>query len=107
MLSLKYIDILDDPGYRQDTLVRMSSETHSGENVGVFATGPWSHLFTGTVEQHYLADAIMYASCTNPALEGEHCSPSASPTTANCSVIRTSNVALLMTMITLVVKRWF
>lgn len=40
--------------YKQQSLVRLSSETHSGEDVAVFARGPQAYLFQGVVEQNYL-----------------------------------------------------
>ena len=32
----------------------MASETHSGEDVAVFAQGPWAHLFNGVIEQNVI-----------------------------------------------------
>ena len=37
--------------------------THGGEDVPVYAHGPGAHLFTGTMEQAYLAHAIAHAAC--------------------------------------------
>lgn len=39
------------PGYHQEALVPTSSETHSGEDISLHATGPGSHLVQGTIEQ--------------------------------------------------------
>uniref|UniRef100_T1GFD9 Alkaline phosphatase n=1 Tax=Megaselia scalaris TaxID=36166 RepID=T1GFD9_MEGSC len=39
------------------------SETHGGDDVAVFASGPWSHLFTGAYEQNVLPHLMAYASC--------------------------------------------
>lgn len=36
----------------------MDTETHGGDDVAVFAKGPWSHLFVGSYEQNYLPHAI-------------------------------------------------
>lgn len=36
------------PEYRQESAVPLSYETHSGEDVPVYATGPGAHLFRGT-----------------------------------------------------------
>ncbi|CAG9103079.1 unnamed protein product [Plutella xylostella] len=38
-------------------------ETHGGEDVAVFARGPWAHLFTGNYEQNYLPHALAFAAC--------------------------------------------
>lgn len=50
-----------DPDYVQQALIPMSSETHSGEDVAVFAKGPWAHLFDGVVEQNYIFHVMNYA----------------------------------------------
>ncbi|XP_002062011.3 membrane-bound alkaline phosphatase [Drosophila willistoni] len=39
------------------------SETHGGEDVGVFASGPWAHLFTGVYEQNSIPHMMAYAAC--------------------------------------------
>ncbi|MFD2176068.1 alkaline phosphatase [Veronia pacifica] len=44
--------------YKQQALVRLSSETHSGEDVTIFAQGPQAWLFQGTVEQSYIYHVI-------------------------------------------------
>jgi alkaline phosphatase len=49
--------------YLSPTALPLRSETHSGEDVAVFAQGPWSHLFTGTMEQHTIAHKMAYAAC--------------------------------------------
>uniref|UniRef100_A0A5F5PS99 Alkaline phosphatase n=1 Tax=Equus caballus TaxID=9796 RepID=A0A5F5PS99_HORSE len=50
-----------DPAYKQQAAVPLSSETHSGEEVAVFARGPQAHLVHGVQEQTSWA-----ASCTPP-----------------------------------------
>ncbi|XP_071040594.1 alkaline phosphatase, tissue-nonspecific isozyme [Parasteatoda tepidariorum] len=47
----------------QDALVPMSDETHGGEDVPIYATGPMAHLFRGVVEQNYVAHVMAYAAC--------------------------------------------
>ncbi|XP_055371329.1 membrane-bound alkaline phosphatase-like [Condylostylus longicornis] len=47
------------------------SETHGGEDVAVFASGPWAHLFTGVYEQNVLPHLMAYASCIGDGLK--HC----------------------------------
>ncbi|XP_048742887.1 alkaline phosphatase, tissue-nonspecific isozyme-like isoform X2 [Ostrea edulis] len=53
----------DTNDYLQQTAVPMEYETHSGEDVGIFAQGPMSHLFHGVHEQHYIAHVVQYAAC--------------------------------------------
>ncbi|XP_073841579.1 alkaline phosphatase 9 [Musca autumnalis] len=47
----------------------LSSETHGGEDVGVFASGPWSHLFTGVYEQNTIPHMMAYAACIGDGLK--------------------------------------
>ena len=49
------------PGFHQEALVPRSSETHAGEDVGVYASGPGAHLVTGTNEQSYLFHVMEHA----------------------------------------------
>jgi len=48
-------------GFHQETLVPLSSETHAGEDVGVYARGPGAHLVTGTNEQNAIFHVMNYA----------------------------------------------
>ena len=43
-----------DEGFHQESLVPLSSETHAGEDVAIFASGPKAHLFHGVQEQNYI-----------------------------------------------------
>ncbi|KAI8127746.1 hypothetical protein FF38_08180 [Lucilia cuprina] len=44
----------------------MESETHGGEDVPVYASGPWSDLFSGVYEQSTLPYLMAYAGCFGP-----------------------------------------
>ncbi|XP_078049409.1 alkaline phosphatase 4 [Augochlora pura] len=55
----------DEPLYPQMAGMYMESETHGGEDVGVYAAGPYSHLIRGTFEQNYIAHVVAYAACFN------------------------------------------
>ena len=50
-----------DIDYLQQALVPMSSETHSGEDVAVYAKGPFAHLFDGTMEQNLIFHVMHHA----------------------------------------------
>ncbi|XP_031715433.1 alkaline phosphatase-like [Anarrhichthys ocellatus] len=52
--------------YLQQAPVPLDSETHSIEDVAIFAKGPMSHLFHGVQEQNYIAHVIAYAACLEP-----------------------------------------
>lgn len=73
----------DADDFRQPSLVPLEEATHEGSDVGVYATGVNAHLFTGVYEQHYIAHAMMYATCLGPEnfLKTPSCYNSA-PTTA-------------------------
>ena len=50
-----------DKDYLQQALIPKDSESHSGADVALYAKGPWSHLFDGTVEQNYIFHVMDYA----------------------------------------------
>jgi len=64
----------EDPDYMQEAGIPFKSESHSGEDVGIWARGPGANAVRGTVEQnvifHYLTQA-------NPRLRKVICSMSA------------------------------
>lgn len=49
------------PGFVQQAAVPLGYETHAGEDVAIYATGPSAHLFRGTVEQSYIFHVIDHA----------------------------------------------
>ena len=54
--------------YTYPSLVPIARETHGGDDVAVFAKGPWAHLFSGNYEQNFIPHAIAYAACIGPGL---------------------------------------
>lgn len=54
-----------DPDYLQQALIPMAGETHSGEDVAVYARGPWAHLFDGTIEQNFIFHVMKHAAEAN------------------------------------------
>jgi len=49
------------PDYLQESLVALASETHGGDDVGIWATGPGSEAVRGTVEQNAIYHFIVQA----------------------------------------------
>lgn len=47
-----------DVNYRQQATIPSVSETHGGQDVAIYATGPHAHLFGGVVEQSYVFHVI-------------------------------------------------
>ena len=49
-------------GYRSEALIPLSSETHGGEDVPIYAVGAGSDLVRGVMEQHVIFNVMMEAS---------------------------------------------
>ncbi|CAH2095931.1 unnamed protein product [Euphydryas editha] len=60
--------------YSYPSLVPLDSETHGGEDVAVFASGPWQHLFTSSYEQSVIPHMMAYAMCLDDNSH-ENCRP--------------------------------
>ena len=60
--------------YTAPTALPLKMETHGGEDVPVYAHGPWSHLFIGTMEQHTIAHKMAYAACWGDYQNRQGCS---------------------------------
>ncbi|XP_026477992.1 LOW QUALITY PROTEIN: alkaline phosphatase, tissue-nonspecific isozyme-like [Ctenocephalides felis] len=65
-----------DPMYQQQALVETDENTHGGNDVLVYAKGPFAHLFHSVHEQSYVAHAIGYATKIGPYL---YCVPGVHP----------------------------
>jgi alkaline phosphatase len=59
-----------DPDYLQEALLPMIDETHGGQDVGVWASGPGSEAIRGSLEQHVLYHVIVQAT---PVLRARLC----------------------------------
>lgn len=55
-----------DPYYQQIATFKVDDESHGGEDVAAYATGPGSHLIRGVIEQNYIAHFISYTACIGP-----------------------------------------
>jgi len=86
-----------DPMFRQPTTVNDYEETHAGEDVGVFANGPYSHIFSGVYEQNFVAHAMFYATCLGPDtfLKNPQCTDKASVKVASLWIILVSSLLTL------------
>lgn len=51
----------EDPDFHQEALVPLSSETHAGEEVAIYAIGPKAHLVHGVQEQSYIYQVMKEA----------------------------------------------
>ncbi|XP_050096378.1 alkaline phosphatase-like [Anopheles aquasalis] len=57
-----------DRDFQYPKVVPMKYETHGGDDVALFAYGPWSHLFGGIYEQNVIPHLIGYAACIGSGL---------------------------------------
>ncbi|XP_073840351.1 alkaline phosphatase 10 [Musca autumnalis] len=58
-----------DPKYRFMSTTPMSSETHGAEDVGVFASGPFAHYFSGNYEQTTIPALMAHIANIGPFAE--------------------------------------
>lgn len=83
-LSLVIRLVTAKPDYVQRSAFHLSEETHGGEEVAVYATGPWAHLFSGVHDQSYIPHVMAYAACVG-RYSGDKCAVS-SATTLSTSI---------------------
>jgi len=62
------------PDFMQEALVPMESESHGGDDVGIWSRGPGSHALRGTMEQHVIYHVIVQAT---PVLREHLCAAGA------------------------------
>lgn len=65
-ISSNWITILAfsaNPRHMSPALAPLNTETHGGDDVAIFANGPWSHLFSGTIQQSNIPHFLGFASC--------------------------------------------
>ena len=74
-------DVYESFAFQNPSSAPKSSETHGGDDVGIFAKGPFSHLFHSVHEQTYIAHVMAYSSCIGPHRNAKHCSIQSKPTT--------------------------
>lgn len=93
---------LGHANYKQQAAVPLSSETHSGEDVAIFARGPQAHLVHGVQEQNYIAHVMAFAGClepytdcglASPAEENRPTTPVQSSSTTTTTTTRVQNSA--------------
>ncbi|XP_012514782.1 PREDICTED: intestinal-type alkaline phosphatase [Propithecus coquereli] len=69
--------------YQQQAAVPLSSETHGGEDVAVFARGPQAHLVHGVQEQSFIAHVMAFAACLEPYTDCDLAPPADVPHSAH------------------------
>ncbi|XP_017466943.1 PREDICTED: alkaline phosphatase-like [Rhagoletis zephyria] len=53
----------DTPDFTFPSYIKGSIGVHAGDDVGVYASGPHAHLFTGVLQQNTLPHLMAYAAC--------------------------------------------
>lgn len=83
-----------DPYHQYPASVPLKSETHGGEDVGIYASGPQSYMFVGNYEQSYIPLLMAHAAKIGPYAENDGC---------NSSTIILINVSLLLSTLFLAI----
>lgn len=55
--------IVENVNQHYPALVPLSQAAHGGDDVGVYACGPWAHLFSGVYDQNLLPHLMAFATC--------------------------------------------
>ncbi|XP_052860805.1 membrane-bound alkaline phosphatase-like [Anopheles cruzii] len=66
--DVRELDNFNEDNFPFPAMLPVDLETHGGEDVGVYASGPWSHLFSGSYEQNVIPHIMAYASCVGKGL---------------------------------------
>jgi len=84
--------------YKQASGVPLDTETHGGDDVGIWAAGPWAHLVHGVHQQSYIAQVMSYAACVGPHKDSDRCKgkTNSSPSVGSNAALLFSISALLM-----------
>ncbi|XP_069106554.1 alkaline phosphatase, tissue-nonspecific isozyme-like [Argopecten irradians] len=83
-----------DFDFQQGSAVPLYSETHSGEDVPVYANGPMAHLLTGTHEQSYIPHVMAFASCVGINKDNCKQAPPGAPTSGCEGTHGVSNISV-------------
>lgn len=54
---------IEKSDFKYPSLIPLNYETHGGDDVPIYSSGPFSHLFNGVLEQNTIPHFIAYASC--------------------------------------------
>lgn len=66
--DLRKLNNIGEKNFEFPSLVPMPSESHGGDDVAVFARGPWSVLFSGVIEQNDIPHFMAFAGCVGNGL---------------------------------------
>ncbi|KAL5290390.1 hypothetical protein ACFFRR_010005 [Megaselia abdita] len=66
--DLRQVNNIGEKNFEFPSLVPMEIESHGGDDVAVFARGPWSNLFSGVIEQSDIPHFMAFAGCVGNGL---------------------------------------
>ncbi|XP_017264389.1 alkaline phosphatase-like [Kryptolebias marmoratus] len=89
--NVSTINYMED-NYQAQSAVPLTSESHAGDDVAVFAKGPMAHLLHGVQEQNYIPHVMAYAACIGQ--NRDHCTSTRSGTVGLQPVL--SSIATLL-----------
>lgn len=69
----KEMPVKGDFDYINNSPIPLSSETHGGDDVGIWAAGPLSHYVHGVHQQTYIAHLMSMAACIGPHQSADRC----------------------------------
>jgi len=94
-------------GFINPSPVPLDSESHGGDDVGIYAIGPYSHLFKSVHEQSYIAYVMSYSACIGPYKDDSHCLISSSASALMSNFLLFSILQLLFFSRSLLRKVWY
>lgn len=86
----KTLDMADHK-FQYPALAPLEKETHGGEDVGVWASGPQAHLFSGNYEQNTIPLLMAHILEIGPYAEDEKC--------ASCALMPVVMLSMFMLII--------
>jgi alkaline phosphatase len=62
---------ITDPNFQHTSSADRIRETHGGDDVAIYASGPMAYLFQTTHEQTFIANVMSYSACIGPFMDDE------------------------------------
>ena len=70
--TYRIVSYATGPGGDYPSLVKRADGAHSAEDVPIYATGPWAHLFVGSIDNTLIPNVVAHAACIGP-FQGDNC----------------------------------
>ena len=89
-------DVYKSFSFQNPVSAPLKSETHGGDDVGIFAVGPYAHLFHSVHEQSYIGHVMAYSGCLGPYKKDPHCVVKNSVNRIQNSILNVFSVCVLL-----------